>query len=102
MYRITRTLLPAIAALLLLASCHSVPKHARFIPKDALFVMGVHTGEMRKTLAWSAITGSSLLDEMRKAAGDKAPEMLKDAENAGIDFSSTLYFYTKSDNRFSN
>jgi hypothetical protein len=100
MYRTIRFLLPAVAGLLLLASCHSVPKHARFIPKDALVVLGVHTGEMRKDLAWSAITGSSLLEEMRKAAGDQVPQMLKDAENAGIDFGSTLYFYSKPDTRF--
>ena len=102
MHRTLRTFLPAIAILLLLASCQSLPKHARYIPKDALVVLGVHTGEMQKALAWSAITGSSLLDEMRKAGGEKAPAMLKDAENAGIDFRSTLYFYSKPDTRFSN
>ena len=96
-----RTILPAIALLLLLASCNSLPKHARYVPKDALMVLGLHTGEMSKELAWSAITGSNLLDEMRKAGGGKMPDMMKDAENAGIDFGSTMYFYTKPDTRFS-
>ena len=102
MHRIPRILFPAVAALLLLASCHSVPKHARLIPKDALFVLGVHTGEMRKELAWSAITGSGLMEELRKAGRDNNfPEAIKDIEQSGIDFSSTLYVYTKPDTRFS-
>jgi hypothetical protein len=86
---------------MLLASCQSLPEHTRYIPKDALVVVGLHTGEMSKELAWSAITGSNLLDEMRKAGGGKMPDMLKDAENAGIDFGSTMYFYSKPDTRFS-
>ncbi len=95
--------IPALLALLLLASCHSAPKHARLIPKDALLVVGLHTNELRKDIAWSAVTGSSLLDEMKKAgAGSKMPEMIKDLDNAGIDFNSTLYFYTKGDNRYSS
>ena len=68
-----------------------------------MFVLGIHTGEMRNKLAWSAITGSNLLDELRKGEkGEKATQAMKDVENSGIDFSSTLYLYTKSDTRFSN
>lgn len=98
-------LLPLLAvALILFASCNRVPKHARYIPKDAFMVLGVHTGEMRKQLAWSAITGSSLMNEIRRKSKDpqKGAEAFKDLENAGIDYSSTLYFYAKPDNRFEN
>lgn len=96
-------LLPVLAIIgLLFSSCHRVAKHARFIPKDAFMVLGVHTSEMRKELAWSAITGSNLLDELRKGGNDKVPEALKDLESSGLDFGSTLYFYTKPDMRFAN
>ncbi len=95
-------LLPALAGILLLASCHSVPKHARFIPADALMVIGVHPGEMKRELAWSAITGSPLMKELRSSEGSgNVPAMLRDVEHSGIDFSSTLYFYTRPDARFS-
>lgn len=97
-------LLPALAvAAILLSSCHRVPRHGRYVPKDAFMVLGVHTGEMRKELAWSAITGSGLLDELRKkGAAENAPAAIKDLDNSGIDFSSVLYFYTKPDTRFAD
>ncbi|MEO6833165.1 MAG: DUF4836 family protein [Chitinophagaceae bacterium] len=100
MTRFFRNLLPASVLLFFLASCHSLPDHAKYIPKDAMVVVGIHTGEMRKELAWSAVTGSKLFDEMKERGNEKAPEMLKDIENAGIDFGSVIYFYTKPDKRF--
>ncbi len=104
MMRVPFRLLPLLAAVLFLfSSCHRTPKYIRYIPKDAFMVLGIHTGEMRKELAWSAITGSNLLDELRKTgSGDKAPQALKDIEASGLDFGSTLYFYAKPDTRFAN
>ncbi len=96
-----RNLFLPVAAILLLTSCHRVPKHARYIPKDAFAVLGIHTDELRKELAWSAITGSGLLDELRKSGnGGQAPAAVKDLEQSGIDFGSTLYAYAKPDTRF--
>jgi hypothetical protein len=97
-----RCLLPLlIAAVIIFPSCHHVPKHLRFVPRDAMVVLGVHTAEMKKELTWSAITGSNLLEELQKSgAGDRAPAAIRDLENSGIDFSNTLYFYTKPDSRF--
>jgi hypothetical protein len=90
----------ALAAILL-SSCSRVPRQARYIPKDALAVVGVHTGKMQKELAWSAITGSGLLDGLRQAANDeRVPAALKDLDQSGIDFSGTLYGYTRPDARF--
>lgn len=100
MSRFFKNLLPASILLLFLASCHSLPDHVKYIPKDAMVVLSIHTGEMRKELAWSAVTGSKLLDEMKQSGNGKAPEMLKDIEQAGIDFGSVLYFYSKPDKRF--
>ncbi len=101
--RAIRTLLLPAAAMLILSACHRVPKEARYIPKDAFMVLGIHTGELRNELAWSAITGSSLLDDLRKSGGDnKAPAALKDIEASGIDFGGTLYAYAKPDTRYAN
>jgi hypothetical protein len=99
-----RCLLPLLlAAIFIFTSCHHVPKHVRFVPRDAMVVVGVHTGKIKKELTWSAITGSNLLDELQKSgAGDKAPAAIRDLENSGIDFGSTLYFYTKPDTRFAD
>lgn len=97
----SRHLLLLLSGVLLLFSCHSVPDHARYIPKDATTVIGVNTNVLSKKIAWSAITGSKLLDELEKGAdaGDmrQKAEALKDA---GISYNSTLYFYHKADNRY--
>ncbi|MBS1629628.1 MAG: DUF4836 family protein [Bacteroidetes bacterium] len=86
---------------ILMSSCGQVPRQAHYIPKNALAVVGVHTGEIRKELAWSVITGSGLLEELRKNAKDeKIPEVLKDITNSGIDFSSSLYGFIRLDARF--
>lgn len=99
-----RRLIPVavfLIAAILFSSCSHLPRQARYLPKDAMAVIGVHTGKMRKELAWSAILGSGLMDELRKAATDpRIPAAMKDLENAGIDFSGTLYGYTLRDTRF--
>lgn len=92
-----------ILSSLLFSACNRLPRQVRYIPKDALTVVGVHTGKMSKTLAWSAITGSGLLEELRKYATDKKlPEAVQDLANSGIDFSGTLYGFTRLDTRFPN
>lgn len=97
----TLNLIPLVAVTVLLASCGKTPDHAAYIPKDAQFVMGVNTGAMQKKLTWSFITGSDMLKELREAgAGTEVPAALGDLQNAGLDYASTLYFYTKSDTRF--
>lgn len=98
MYR--HLLLLAVCALLLF-SCQSVPDHARYIPKDATAVVGVNTNVLSKKIAWSAITGSKLLDELEKGADmSDARQKAEALKEAGISYSSTLYFYQKADNRY--
>ncbi len=99
----TLRLLPLIALAILVASCGKTPDHAGYIPKDAQFVLGVNTGAMQKKLTWSFLTGSDMLKELREAgAGNEAPAALSELQNSGLDFSSTLYLYTKSDTRYQN
>jgi hypothetical protein len=102
-----RTIRPAILALvciLFLSACNSVPKHVRYIPKDASIVVGINIKEIGKSLAWSAITGSKLLDEMKANVRDTArgKSIIDGIENSGIDWMNTVYCYAKPDKRFSN
>lgn len=97
----TRHLLLFLACALLFASCHSVPDHARYIPRDATAVIGINTNVLGKKIAWSAITGSKLIDELEKGADmSDARQKAEALKDAGISYSSTLYFYQKSDNRY--
>ncbi|HTN46128.1 MAG TPA: DUF4836 family protein [Flavipsychrobacter sp.] len=83
-----------VAALLMIlfASCSKTPEHAKYIPKDAMMVVGLNTKELSKEIAWSAITGSKLLDELKKNMPDKA-QMAEGLADAGIDVLNTTYFY---------
>ena len=103
MRRLYSIVFSGLLAILLLDACHSVPKQARYIPKDASVVIGVNTGAMSKKVAWSMITGSKLLDNLKeKAPGSKGADALNDISNAGIDWMNTLYFYARPDQRFDN
>lgn len=77
---------------LLLAACHRVPDHAKYIPKNATAVMSVDLVSMSKKIAWSAITGSKIFDEWKARPEQKGA--IKGIEDAGIDFTNTLYLYT--------
>ena len=103
MKQFSRLFVTALSLTLLLTACSKLPDHAKYIPKDALAVVGVNTSLLSKKIAWSAITGSNLLDEMSKATNsEKGKEIVKDAENAGIDYDNTLYYYVKNDQRYRN
>lgn len=102
MLRLIKFLVPALLLTVLISSCTSLPDQTKYIPKDAMVVLGIHTGAMRKELAWNAVTGSKLLDEMKDNDAMNAPELLKDIEQSGIEFGSVLYFFTKPDKRFQN
>jgi hypothetical protein len=88
-------------AAILLGACHSMPNHARYIPKDAVAVVGLNVKSLGKKIAWNVITGSKLFDEMQKRLKDKtARDAVSGIEKAGIDGSNTFYVYVKTDNRF--
>ena len=81
-----------------LSACHSMPEHAKYIPKDAVAVVSVDISAMGKKMAWSAITGSKIFDEWKAHPSEK--DAMKGIDNAGIDYMNTLYAYTKKDERF--
>lgn len=86
------SLLVIFAFAIAFTSCNKLPEHARYIPKDAVAVVGVNTKELSKKLAWNALMGSKLLDEMKA----KNPENSAAAEglgDAGIDPLNTSFLY---------
>lgn len=89
----------ALVFILGLSACTKMPDHARYIPKDAAFVVGVNTKELGKKVAWSKISGSKLLDDLSKSQGK---ELAKDLEQAGIEGMSTTYMYISPDKRYQN
>jgi hypothetical protein len=81
-------------ALLLLASCHKVPDHAKYIPNNAKAVISVNLKALARKVAWSKITGSPLLDSLEarmKQAGGTGD--LKDMEHTGVRLNTTLYAF---------
>lgn len=89
----------AIALISVLYSCNSVPDTARYIPKNAIAVLGINTKEIGKKIAWNLITGSKLFDDIKKK--NEGAQTL-DPEQMGIELMSTTYVYIKSDTRFAN
>lgn len=81
-----------------LSACHSMPQHAKYIPKDAGMVLSVDIAAMGKKMAWNAIVGSKIFDEWKARPQQK--DAMKGIENAGIDFMNTMYLYTEKDERF--
>ncbi|WP_276132951.1 DUF4836 family protein [Polluticoccus soli] len=82
-----------------LSACSSMPDHAKYIPKDALVVVGLNTKEIGKKMAWNAIMGSKLLEDMQK---EKTGSAISDPAEIGIEMMSTSYVYIKEDKRFKN
>lgn len=88
----------ALIFLLSFSACKKMPDHARYIPKDAVAVLGVNTKELGKKIAWNKIAGSKLLDELSK---NKSEGAIRNLEQAGIEGMSTSYLYISPDNRYS-
>jgi hypothetical protein len=76
-----------------MTACHSVPDHARYIPKDAVVVVGINTSALAKKVAWSKITGSELLEKMESRLKERGQGSVRELEHAGIDPTSTYYAY---------
>jgi hypothetical protein len=94
-------LLLLFIATVIFSSCSSIPDHAKLIPANAVVVAGVNTKEIGKKIAWNAIIGSKLFDEMKKQQPAEKQDAF-DPEKMGIELMSTSYVYIKADTRFSN
>lgn len=83
-----------IFTIVLSTGCQKIPKHANYIPKDALLVGAVDVNKLTKKMIWNAITGSTLFDEMQKEIkNEKSKEAMKDFSSVGLNQSSSIYFF---------
>ena len=101
MYRHLRKALLFVSAIFFFSACNKMPDHARYIPKDAVAVVGINLKSLSKKVAWTMITGSKLFKEMQQRMPEKsAKDAISGIEKAGIDGYNTIYTYVKSDTRF--
>ena len=87
-----RVVLLAFLSVIIFASCNKVPEHAKYIPKNAMIVVGLNTKELSKKLAWDVLMGSKLLEEMKTKSPDNT-QAAQGLGDAGIDVLNTTFFY---------
>ncbi len=93
-----KRLLPLLLLpLLFFAACKKVPDHARYIPKNALTVVGVNLKALSNKMLWSKLTGSSAMAGLDSAFTDMGTNIdAKSLEKSGVNTSSTIYAYLSS------
>lgn len=103
MLRSARNYIAFLLAVALFAACSRIPENTRYIPADAVAIVGINISSLGKKIAWNLITGSKLFKEIKKRMpADNAGAALGGIENAGFDVSNTFFVYTKPDTRFEN
>jgi len=101
---VSRRLVPATLVFVLLfafSSCSNVPDHVKYIPKDAVVVVGINAKALGRKVAWNVITGSKLFKQWMKDLHDKNADNF-DFGKYGVDGSNTFYLYIKGDKRYNN
>jgi len=91
MYRFRYFIVLLCMAAMGMGACNRIPDHAKYIPKDAVAVVGIDIKALTKKVAWSAISGSKLFQDMQKSLQGKTGD--KTFEDAGIDVMNTMYVY---------
>lgn len=79
-------------------SCKKAASYTRYIPKDAMVVIGFHIADMQKKNIFDSVMATPLMQEFKK--NNNNMDIMKDAQESGIDLASTAYVYFSSDKRF--
>jgi hypothetical protein len=83
--------------LLFFAACKKVPDHAKYIPKNALTVVGINLKALSNKMLWNKLTGSSAMAGLDSAFTDMGTNInAKSLEKSGVNTSSTIYAYLPS------
>ncbi|WP_153797592.1 DUF4836 family protein [Foetidibacter luteolus] len=95
-----KTLLLLVIVAAVFASCKkSVPKQAKFIPKDATYVISLSPRNLAEKLAKSNFKLDSVLafptEGLNDSSLSKFKNMATDIKDAGIDFKEDLYAFVK-------
>ncbi|HEY9257212.1 hypothetical protein [Chitinophaga sp.] len=89
---ISKVLLTAVAAAVILSSCSKTPEESRYIPKTAGLIIDLNAKQLTTKLVTNGITMDKLFDAAQSK--DTANEMMKawkDAENSGLDLQSHFF-----------
>lgn len=97
---VTRCLMFCMAVALIATSCKkSVPKQVTFIPKDATMIFSVNARNVAEKLSKSSVNLDSLFNTIFKDSARSEVAKMKsavgDLKNAGIDWTSDVYFFFK-------
>jgi hypothetical protein len=89
---VSKVLLAAVMAAVVLTSCSKVPEQSKYIPKNAGFVLSLNSKQLTNKL----VTNGFTLDKMFTAiqSKDSASAMAKawkDAENSGVDLQNNFF-----------
>ncbi|HEY6082857.1 MAG TPA: DUF4836 family protein [Chitinophagaceae bacterium] len=91
-----------LAALLFFSSCSRLPEQTKYIPKEAVMVMGINGKSLVQKGAWSELTGDSVLQHLKAAVNPQQQEYLNHPAETGVNTLSTFYVFFKPDPRFGN
>lgn len=101
--KISRVLLVALSAILVLSSCSKAPEQSKYIPKEASFVASINTKQLEQKLLESGLSNEKILETISKTASgadgsedtsNPVTKGVKDFQNSGVDLKGTLYFFS--------
>lgn len=92
----------ALATLLFFSSCSRLPEQTKYIPKEAVMIMGINGKSLAQKGAWSELTGDSVLEHLKAAASPQQQEYLNHPAETGVNTLSAFYVFFKPDPRFGN
>ncbi len=90
----------ALSALLFFSSCSRLPEQTKYIPKEAVMVMGINGKSLAQKGAWSELTGDSVLQHLKASASPQQQEYLNHPAETGVNTLSAFYVFFKPDPRF--
>jgi len=94
-------LIPVVLCLsFLLSSCSKNSEHTRYISKDAIGVLSINTLELGKKVAWSALSGSPMFQEMTAEAGGDTTKF--DIDKTGVEPMTTFFAYAVPDQKLNS
>ncbi|MBC9931743.1 DUF4836 family protein [Chitinophaga qingshengii] len=94
---ISKVLLTAVTAAVVLSACSKVPEVSKHIPKSAGVVLDLNAKEITQKLATNGLTMDKLFSAVQTKDSSEMMKSWKDAQNAGIDLKGHFFVSFVSD-----
>lgn len=91
MKSISKVLLTALSAAVILSACSKAPEESRFIPKTAGIVLELNAKQLTTKLVTNGITMDKLFEAVQSKDTSDVAKAWKDAENSGVDMQSHFF-----------